>query len=139
MRSLASGLLLVLLVQTRSAHADFVVAGPPPGTRPELAQTVPATAAPADNPQTEPLPAATFRPVPLRFMMAYGFGHRVPLRFAVRQIVPHAVSVTYGPGAEPDALVDWKGGQGWNWVLFKAVRPIGLRLVMSHRAVEIRQ
>jgi hypothetical protein len=53
--------------------------------------------------------------------------------------VPPAVKVTYGPGADPDALVDWRGGQGWNRVLFDAVKPLGLRLVMTHMAVEIRK
>jgi hypothetical protein len=56
-----------------------------------------------------------------------------------RQIVPRAVKVTYGPGADPEAAVDWKGGQGWNRVLFNAVRPLSLRLVMTHMAVEIRK
>ncbi len=71
--------------------------------------------------------------------MAYGFGNHIPLAFAVRQIVPKAVKVTYGPGASPAALVSWKGGQTWNRVLLAAVRPLGLHLVMTHMAVEIRK
>ena len=59
--------------------------------------------------------------------------------FAVRQIVPATVKVTYGPGADPNALVDWKGGQTWNRVLLAAVKPLGLRLVLTHTAVEIRK
>jgi len=53
--------------------------------------------------------------------------------------VPPAVKVTYGPGADPNALVDWKGGQAWNRVLFDAVKPLGLRLVMTDLVVEIRK
>jgi hypothetical protein len=47
--------------------------------------------------------------------------------------------VSYGPGADRDTLVDWRGGQGWNRVLFDAVKPLGLRLVITHLAVEIRK
>jgi hypothetical protein len=71
--------------------------------------------------------------------MAYGFGNQVPLAFACRQIVPSTVHVTYGPGANPDLLVTWKGSHTWNHVLYDAVAPLGLRLVMSHMAVEIRK
>jgi hypothetical protein len=105
------------------ARADFVITSMPP--RPgAIVQTVP------DN---SPDPASR------RFKLAHGFGHRIPLSFAVRQIVPPAVKVTYGPGADPNALVEWRGGQGWNHVLLDAVKPLGLRLVMSHLAVEIRK
>ena len=92
----------------------------------------------ASNPPTlaATSPAASLQP---RFKLAQGFGDQVPLSFAVRQIVPRAVRVTYGPGADPDALVDWKGGQGWNRVLFRAVHPLGLRLVMTYMAVQIRK
>ncbi|MDE1905072.1 MAG: hypothetical protein KGH75_01295 [Rhodospirillales bacterium] len=71
--------------------------------------------------------------------MAKGFGNDVPLGFACRQIVPAAVRVTYGPGADPSMVVSWKGGKGWNEVLREAVKPIGLRLVMTRMAVEIRR
>jgi hypothetical protein len=70
--------------------------------------------------------------------MAYGFGDNVPLAFACRQIVPPAVKVTYGPGADPQMLVSWKGGKTWNRVLRDTVKPLRLRLVMTHMAVEIR-
>jgi hypothetical protein len=71
--------------------------------------------------------------------MAYGFGDQVQLGFVCRQVVPAAVKVTYGPGADPHVLVDWKGGDTWNHVLRDAVQPLGLRLVMTHMAVEIRK
>ena len=118
-----SSIILTVLAATAlgtTARADFVITSMPPPT----VQT---------NPGNSPDPAAT------RFKMAYGFGDQIPLSFAVRQIVPPAVRVTYGPGADPDALVDWKGGQAWNRVLGEAVKPLGLRLVMTHMAVEIRK
>jgi hypothetical protein len=71
--------------------------------------------------------------------MAYGFGYRVPLAFACRQIVPDAVKITYGAGADRTALVNWKGGDTWNHVLRDAVQPLGLHLLMTTMAVEIRK
>jgi len=108
-----------------TARADFIITSMPPVPgSPPIVQT---------NPDNSPDPAST------RFKLAYGFGGRIPLSFAVRQIVPPAVKVTYGSGADPTALVDWKGGQSWNRVLLEAVKPLGLRLVMTHMAVEIRK
>jgi hypothetical protein len=121
-RYLMPTLLLMPLVAP-IARADFVVA------------TAPASA-------TDSRPGETSQrtdPAPPRFDLAQGFGDKVPLGFAVRQIVPPAVKVTYGPGADPDALVDWKGGQGWNRVLRAAVQPLGLRLVMTAMEVRIRK
>jgi hypothetical protein len=111
-----------------AAHADFVITSTPPASDSPLASQVPLkTPAPANH------------PTPPRFEMAYGFGDQIPLSFAARQIVPPTVKVTYGPGADPNALVDWKGGQTWNRVLLTAVKPLGLRLVFTHTAVEIRK
>ena len=76
-------------------------------------------------------------PPVVRWKLANGFGNQVPLSFACRQIVPPAVRVTYGPGASPDMLVNWKGGDIWNHVLRDAVKPLGLHLVMTYMAVEI--
>jgi hypothetical protein len=118
-------LVLAVIIPVATASADFVITSMPAAqTAPQIVQTIP------DN---SPDPAST------RFKLAYGFGKRIPLSFAVRQIVPAAVKVTYGPGADSDALVDWKGGQAWNRVLLDAVKPLGLRLIMNHMAVEIRK
>ena len=114
---------LTTIIFSPSAQADFVITGMPLASAPTLQAT----------PDNSPDPASP------RFKLAYGFGNRIPLSFAVRQIVPPAVKVTYGHGADPNALVDWKGGQGWNRVLLDAVRPLGLRLVMTHMAVELRK
>ena len=82
-----------------AAHADFVITSTPPAPESPLASQVPLKT-----------PALANHPMPPRFEMAYGFGYQIPLSFAVRQIVPSTVKVTYGPGADPNALVDWKGG-----------------------------
>jgi hypothetical protein len=113
---------LTTITLSPTARADFVITGMP-------ASGLTLRATPDNSPD---------RASP-RFKLAYGFGNRIPLSFAVRQIVPPAVKVTYGPGADPAALVDWRGGQGWNRVLLDAVKPLGLRLVMTHMAVGIRK
>ena len=118
-------LILAATMPAATARADFVITSTPPvQTARPIVQTIP---------DKSPEPAST------RFKLAFGFGDRIPLSFAVRQIVPPAVKVTYGPGADPNAPVDWKGGQAWNRVLSEAVKPLGLRLVVSHMAVEIRK
>jgi hypothetical protein len=103
-----------------AAQADFVIISPRPAA---IARTW----------------ARANRPAPPHFKIAAGFGDRIPLSFAVRQIVPSDVRVTYGPGADPNAHVNWQGGEGWNRVLLAAVKPLGLRLVMTNLAVEIRK
>lgn len=122
----------VLFLFAHAAKADFVVISPEPSTAPRAQAAVV-----APNEASPPAPDQTTSERP-RFKMAYGFGNEVPLSFACRQIVPPAVKVTYGPGADPHALVDWKGGDTWNHVLRNAVQPLGLHLVMTWMAVEIR-
>ena len=128
-----------------SAKADFVIkGGPPPPARTPAGHTAPIAMAPIVDPgdpgyagtTTSAPPHST--PITVHWKMAYGFGDKVPLSFACRQIVPPAVTVTYGPGARPQMLVTWKGDDTWNHVLRDAVKPLGLHLVMTHMAVEIR-
>jgi hypothetical protein len=131
MRHAAIAGLLATLGLAPAAHADFVVTGAMPLTESERPPTTQATE--TDGSQSPDAPK------PIHWLMAYGFGHQVPLRFAAEQIVPKAVKVSYGPGADPDALVDWKGGEAWNRVLREAVQPLGLHLVMGQTAVQIRK
>lgn len=72
-----------------------------------------------------------------RFLVARGFGNNVPLGFAVRQIVPPSVRVTYGTDVDPSTPVDWRGGRPWNLVLGDAVKPLGLRLAVRRASVAI--
>ncbi len=137
--------LLTAVAFPPTALADFVVTGQTPEVTPvDSADTPNATSAAPDgaptyNAETSPSPSPVRMPRTARWKMAYGFGNRIPLSFAVRQIVPHTIKVSYGPGASPYALVDWKGGSTWNRVLGDAVKPLGLRLVMTYMAVEIRK
>jgi hypothetical protein len=78
--------------------------------------------------------AAAARP---RFSTARGFGQRIPLSFAIRQIVPFYMKVTFGPNVDPNALVNWQGGRSWNTVLRDTVRPLGLYVTIHHGGLTI--
>jgi hypothetical protein len=128
---------LVSLTMAGHARAEFVVKTAQPA-RVSDAVPQPGPITPAE-PNTESQAAAQPKPDKPQFKMAFGFGKSVPLAFACRQIVPNAVKITYGPGADQAALVNWKGGDTWNHVLRDAVQPFGLHLVMTTMAVEIRR
>ena len=125
-----------------SAKADFVIkSSPRPAARTPAAPIAMAPIVDPGDPGyagTIPSAPAHNTPTTVHWKMAYGFGDKVPLSFACRQIVPPAVTVAYGPGVRPQMLVTWKGGDTWNHVLRDAVKPLGLHLVMTHMAVEIR-
>src|SRR5271165_6620827 len=137
-RSLLMAAALVLATAP-VAHADFVMTGMKT-TRAAPTQAAPSGQDPAASPPEDGGQNADTSPTPPKphFKMANGFGDQVPLSFACRQIIPPAVKVTLGPGADPKALVEWKGGDTWNHVLRDAVKPLGLHLVMTTMAVEIR-
>ncbi len=127
---------ITLLAVMGTARADFLVKNAPPLSAPTASPAV-VEMAPIVNPgdsASKAQPKTTWR-----WRIARGFGNNVPLGFACRQIVPPAVRVTFGPGASPSTLVTWEGGKGWNQVLREAVKPVGLRLVMTYMAVEIRK
>jgi len=128
---------LVSLTMAGHARAEFVVKTAQPA-RVSDAVPQPAPTTPAE-PNAESQAEAQPKPDKPRFKMAFGFGKSVPLAFACRQIVPNAVKITYGPGADRTALVNWKGGDTWNHVLRDAVQPLGLHLVMTTMEVEIRR
>ena len=86
---------------------------------------------PADDSDTAPVIAKP------HFIVAHGFGQRVPLAFAIRQVVPPRVQVSYGEGVDQAQPVSWNGGRPWDQVLRAAVRPLGLHVVVSHMAVKI--
>ena len=126
---------VTLLAKSPGAWADFVVKSAPPA--PATVASQPVSMAPIVDP--EDLAAKTPHKPAWHWLVAKGFGNNVPLGFACRQIVPPAVRVTYGPGVSASSVVSWQGGKGWNEVLRQAVKPLGLHLVMTHMAVEIRK
>ena len=97
------------------ARAEFSLQATPSSPLPRP----PAAPSPASRPQ-----ASLQR---TRTAVASGFGHEVPLRFAVRQLLPTNWRVRYGQGVDPDRLVSWEGGRPWDYVLRDAVKPLGLQ------------
>jgi hypothetical protein len=121
--------LTAFLATTSIAHASFILETPSTTDGP-----VSTNAGPSANPVASD-PTRSSQPV--HWKMAYGFGNNVPLVFACRQIVPAAVKVTFAPGVNPSAIVNWKGNDTWNHVLRDAVKPLGMHLQMTLMAVEI--
>jgi len=143
MRPHATLVIAALFAASPLAHADFSIVSTDPGAappRPPNTEPIqPATPeAPAARPSsTEGKSGKTTKPNAIG--IAKGFGAHVPLAFAVRQIVPPQIKVTYGPGTDQNAPVDWKGGRKWAAVLRDAVHPLGLKLSLHPNAVAIRQ
>lgn len=123
--------LTALLACHPAAQADFRLQPSPPSTN----TPDPSPAMPSDKPESDRTgkPAATRT----RFRLAEGFGHQVPVSFAVRQIVPHAVKVRFAPGVDGAAFVTWSGGRPWNRVLATALRPLRLRMTTTTNSVMI--
>lgn len=108
-------ILLAIGCMPSVAQAEFSLQATPSSPLPPS----PAAPAPASHPQVSPEKPRT--------AVASGFGHEVPLRFAVRQLVPRNWRVRYGQGVDPDRLVSWEGGRPWDYVLRDAVKPLGLQ------------
>jgi hypothetical protein len=119
-------LVLAPLIVCAPAQAEFLlVPSPDPGSA--------GAAAPAirpHKPQIHVLRAPQDPPL-------QGFGHQIPLTFAVRQIVPAHFQVAFADAVQKDATVDWKGGEPWRATLADAVRPLGLVVTVSGPKVTI--
>jgi hypothetical protein len=89
-------LVLAATMAAATARADFVIASTPVTSGP-IIENFP------DNPPDE---AST------RSKLASGFGNQIPISLAVRQIVPSAVKVTCGPGAEHPSWSLQQGARG---------------------------
>jgi hypothetical protein len=146
--------ILMLRAGLRPVHADFVLesGNPTPQGLPPVPPPGRGTVAPAEattilfRPEITAAPSApravihapvNLLPQSFRAPVAHGFGHHVPLSFAVRQIVPGNLHVTYANQVDPSALVNWQGGQPWNVALVLAVRPLGYRVRVSTTTVHI--
>jgi hypothetical protein len=121
-------LLVVLapLIVCAPAQAEFLLVPSPDPVSTDAA--APATR--THKPRTHGLRGP--QDLPLR-----GFGHQIPLTFAVRQIVPTHFQVAFAGAVQKDAAVDWKGGDSWRKTLADAVRPLGLVITVSGPKVTI--
>ena len=120
---------LASLLGAASARPDFVLSPP---SQPDPAGVT------AGPPSAHPYRAPVRTRSPASAGIAQGFGRQVPLSFAVRQIVPSFVHVSYGPDVDTSAPVDWTGGAPWDQVLRAAVEPLGLSLITGRRTAELR-
>jgi len=111
------------------ARADFLLKPAPPST------TAPIATPPVPAPM--PITMVPLDPPKPPVILARGFGHGVPLSFAVRQIVPPQMHVVFAKGVDETAPVDWAGGKGWAKALAHAVEPLGLRIKVTESAVTI--
>ncbi|MCP1274463.1 hypothetical protein NKW43_12330 [Gluconobacter albidus] len=107
------------------SHAPLPLSSPAPSG--------PVSLAPPAQPSVQADPPKVVH----HFCMTSGYGHQVPLSFAVRQIVPSGVRVTYGAGVDPGEAVDWQGGREWNKVLATTVSPLGERIEVGRAHVTI--
>ena len=130
----------IIIAAASPAVADFQLQ-PPPVPPSEPAQPIHdkalSDAAQGNDPARPDPRRHVVSPAAPRFRAAAGFGQGVPLAFAVRQIVPPAIAVRFGPGVDPDSAVDWTGGAPWNRVLAAAIAPLGLRLTVGATAALI--
>jgi hypothetical protein len=121
----------VLLTARPTSPAVSQPSAPPsPIAEPAIAAT-PLSRVPLNERSGAPIKVVPPNPV------VRGFGNRVPLSFAVRQIVPVSLHVMYANGEDPSELVIWSGGQAWNVVLERTVRPLGLRVRISPSTVTL--
>ena len=122
-------LILVPCLAFAPAKAEFLMVSAPdvPVTRESE------TPAPHPKPKRRPLKIHVSAPEPA----LSGFGDRVPLTFAVRQIVPAHFQVAFADAVHKDAPVDWKGGEPWRATLADALRPLGLVVTVSGPKVTI--
>lgn len=120
--------ILLFLCMPVPVNADFAM------LQSEKGDTPPATAASAP-PKLVAKGQKTRRE--LKPPRARGFGNRIPLSFAIRQIVPSPVKVRFAREDDRGALVDWRGGRPWPSVLREAVRPLGLRAVVRQNIVSV--
>jgi hypothetical protein len=115
-----------------SMPVDFRLDGTPP---PPVITQAPTPLAPPEAPvdgNPGPRPVRTGPPI------AVGFGQDVPLEFAVRQITPRWLHVSYGDDVDGQRRVSWRGGKPWNQVLGGVLTPLGLHMTMSGRTLWIR-
>ncbi len=116
-------------------QVDFKINGSP---LPPVTASAPATPSGYGQPLALDAPIKPPRAI-LRPVLARGFGHDVPLAFAIRQIVPATVKVEYGSSVDREARVSWIGGKPWRQVLHTTLSPLGIHAAQSGSTLKIIQ
>jgi len=142
MRRLAPTIIVISFpLAFHAARADFVIKSDPvTGNAGGAPPSLVAPGVVADEPHVDPgdrQPAAKPKAAIRQPRLVEGFGDRVPLSFACRQIVPAQIKVSYGPGVDPTTPVTWTGGDPWSLVLERAIKPLGLHTVAAGMTLQI--
>ncbi|MDD2859466.1 MAG: hypothetical protein PHT60_14915 [Acidiphilium sp.] len=111
---MSAGIAIAVIVATLPAYANFSLAA---GPKPESSQS-------------------SWKS--LAFPVIHGFGHNVPLTFALRQIVPKGILVVVRPSVNIQTIrVSWRGGRPWNDVLQSVLAHAGLSATITPVMVHI--
>lgn len=114
------------------SHAEFQIAGQTEGASQNSVGSEPADVSLRQHRHVVPQRVGP--------ALALGFGHQVTLSFAVRQVVPKGIAVTFSGDLEPDTVtVDWQGGRPWPETLRGLVRQAGLQVAFRPGVVLIRR
>jgi hypothetical protein len=124
-------LVLGVVAATAPAHAEFVLLSTPSA---EAGASLAPPSVSLTRPKSKPAIRGK-RPAPEPAVM--GFGDQIPLRFAVRQIVPARFQVVFGKEVDREERVDWKGGKPWRSALSEALKPFGLTIDVHGLTVTI--
>ena len=66
-----------------------------------------------------------------------GFGKKVPLVMALRQIAPASYQFAFAPGIRLGQLVSWNGGRPWPEVVQSVISPLGLTATEQNGVIYI--
>jgi hypothetical protein len=123
------------IVGLPTAHAEFQLAAQ--GTA-VVAGVPRAAEAPPPSSDQEGAPAKPVARHTVTPGIARGFGTRIPLTFAVKQVVPPSVRPSFAPDVDADAItVDWRGGRPWPDVLRDMLKAPNLRVTFGPGSVLI--
>lgn len=90
-------------------------------------------AAPAAAPVVAPAAAPAGEPV------VQGFGTKVPLVIALRQVLPTGYTFAHGDGVDLSKSVNWQGGKPWRAVLTDMLASVGLSASVTGETVFIQK
>ena len=142
MRRVAPTIILIFFsLANHSARADFVIRNDPASGKVASASQA-AAGVVSDEPHIDRgdrRPSRRLKPTVVQPRSVEGFGDRVPLSFACRQIVPAQIRVSYGAGVDPGTPVTWTGGDTWTLVLRRAIEPLGFHMVAAGMTLQIKE
>jgi hypothetical protein len=132
-------ILAILALAPAAARAEFIIQqATPPIVLPASDRSVEqARLARAYWLRTHRGPATPASTAQARSGIADGFGKDVPLRVALLQILPPALTAQFSQGVDAEQAVDWSGGKPWQTVLHDVVQPLHLRSTVSGNTVRI--